>query len=464
MAGERRRRYAGLRLRIAVLAAVAVGLALTAGAVLLIGLLTSRLDRAATTAATLRSTDIAALAAGDALPATVAIPGEDTVFVQVVAGNGRIVASSENIQGEPAITARRPPVGATESFTQVVPALDDRDRMRVAAVTVATPGDTLTVYSGENLDASEETARQVATLLVVGLPALAVFVGAVTWWAVGRALRPVRAITRTMAVITATDLHRRVPEPPGTDEIGELARTVNATLARLDTSVERQRRFVADASHELRGPLAAVRADLEISTTHPAVSDWTTVATDVLGDVERLQQLTDDLLLLARLDAERPPDRERVDLVEIVAAAAGDLQRDDLTVDVAGLGAQAIVAGDRNQLHRLARNLLGNAERHAHRWMRVAVERHTSCVLLEVSDDGEGIPPGERDRVFERFVRLDDARTRDAGGSGLGLAIVHDVAAAHGGHATITGSERGGARVVVEFPSRGDGDSDSELS
>ncbi|MEP7113372.1 MAG: HAMP domain-containing sensor histidine kinase, partial [Ilumatobacteraceae bacterium] len=434
----------GLRVRIAAVACVTVGVALTIGAMLLVATLRGRLDNAATTAASLRARDIAALAEAGALPRQLALPGEETAFVQVIDQAGSVVASTENIAGEPAISTARPTGTNALELTIPIPPLDQRS-MRVIVINAHTDAGTLTVYAGENLDSADRTTSAIVTVLVVGLPMLVLIVAAVTWWAVGRTLRPVRDITSTMADITTSDLHRRVEVPSARDEIGQLATTVNATLARLDISVEQQRRFVADASHELRGPLAALRADLEISLTHPERTTWQNVARDTLGDVDRLQDLTDDLLVLARIDNELPRPHGPVDLTVMVADALQGVRRRDIQVTTLGLDSPAIIDGDEFQLQRMVRNLVHNAQEHATSQVNIAVRNTTGTVRLTVADDGPGIPSADRHQIFERFVRLDTARTRDSGGTGLGLAIVHEVVTNHHGTITITDTNPHGA-------------------
>jgi len=455
MRTDRLRGRIGLRLRIAALAAVAVGVALAVGAVFLVGLLRSRLDDAATTAAHLRATDIAALARSDSLPKRLALPGEESAFVQIVGADGSVVASSENIEGEPRVSERRPSGEGPLVFTTTVRALSDHEHARLRIVALNTTigdGSVVTVFAGEGLERTEETVSEISTVLLAGVPILVVLVGAVTWWAVGRTLRPVRRISKTMDEITASDLHRRVPKPTTNDEIGQLAHSVNETLSRLDASVDRQRRFVADASHELRGPLASLRADLEISVMHPNETSWPVVARDTLTDVERLEHLTEDLLLLARIDANPTRQHVRVNLAEITARAVAAIRRTDVTVTTLGLDQEVTVDGDRDQLHRMVRNLLHNAESHTRSQIDVAIRCHTGSVILAIGDDGPGVPRGDRTRVFERFVRLDEARTRDAGGTGLGLAIAHDVAELHHGTIRFEESARSGALLIVELP------------
>lgn len=281
---------------------------------------------------------------------------------------------------------------------------------------------------------------------------LVLFVAALTWLLVGRALRPVAAIREEFTEITERDLHRRVPVPRAHDEISRLARTMNATLDRLYRSMTRQRQFVADASHELRNPIAAVRAQLELALARPSRTDWPSAVHKALQDTERLQAVASDLLLLARLDAQEAPPRSPVDLV---ALAAEEVRRHPGTVG-AGDGdvRSAVVHGSRVQLSRLLTNLTENARRHARTTVSVGVGVRDGMVELSVDDDGPGVPEPDRERVFERFTRLDDARARQDGGTGLGLAIAKDIAHAHGGTLTIHSSARGGARVLLRLPHR----------
>ena len=442
----------GLRPRIAIVAALAVGVALAIGASVLLALVRSRLDDAATTAATLRARDIASLATAGTLPRHLALPGEESALVQVVDTNGTVIASTENIDGEPAISARRPPGAAAVAFTMLVPALNDSNDMRVIALPATIAGRPVTVYAGESLGRAEQTIDSITAALLLGLPAVVAVVAGVTWWGVDHTLRPVRAITTTMAEITTNDLHRRVPTALTNDEIGQLATTVNRTLERLDSSVERQKRFVADASHELRGPLAALRADLEISVTHPQRTNWMTVANDILSDVERLQRMTEDLLTLARTDIELAPAFEPVDVANITRRLVIDIHRPGLTTAVHDLDMPALLSGAEDQLHKLVRNLLHNAKEHAESRIDVTIERQPDLIRLTVADDGPGIPTADRERALEPFVRLDVARTRDTGGTGLGLAIVAGVVAAHSGSIRITDSEPHGATIIVQLP------------
>ncbi|WP_432004496.1 ATP-binding protein [Streptomyces parvus] len=322
---------------------------------------------------------------------------------------------------------------------------------RFAAVEATTPdGVTLTVYAGAPLAAEQEAVNTVRGAMLTGLPVLLVVVAGVTWLVTRRALRPVEGIRREMAAITASeDLARRVPEPGSRDEIAALARTTNETLTVLEASVERQRRFVADASHELRSPIASLRTQLEVAEAHPELLDLP----GAVADTVRLQVLAADLLLLARLDAGEKPGGGTVELGALVREEVSQRTGDRIAVAVeAPEGGAFEVNGSRGQLSRVIGNLLDNAQRHADGSVAVSVAADGRGVRVEVRDDGAGVPEDERERIFERFVRLDDARSRDDGGAGLGLAIARDVAARHGGTLTVHRAAEGGAAFRLWLP------------
>ncbi|MFE3377523.1 sensor histidine kinase [Streptomyces anulatus] len=322
---------------------------------------------------------------------------------------------------------------------------------RFAAVEATTPdGVTLTVYAGAPLAAEQEAVNTVRGAMLTGLPLLLVVVAGVTWLVTRRALRPVEGIRREMAAITASeDLARRVPEPGSRDEIAALARTTNETLTVLEASVERQRRFVADASHELRSPIASLRTQLEVAEAHPELLDLP----GAVADTVRLQVLAADLLLLARLDAGEKPGSATVELGALVREEVSQRTGDRIAVSVeVPQGGAFEVSGSRGQLSRVIGNLLDNAQRHAEGSVAVSVAADGRGVRVEVRDDGAGVPEDERERIFERFVRLDDARSRDDGGAGLGLAIARDVASRHGGTLTVDRAAEGGAAFRLWLP------------
>ncbi|KUO09501.1 hypothetical protein AQJ58_24355 [Streptomyces sp. DSM 15324] len=248
---------------------------------------------------------------------------------------------------------------------------------------------------------------------------------------------------------------RRVPLPRSGDEIARLVHTMNTTLGRLQTAVDEQRRFVADASHELRSPLTALRAELEIALSRPEQADWPQVVHGALGDTQRLQRLATDLLLLARFDS-GGEDRgaQTVDLADLVREeVARRHPPTHLTLQLDSALDPVLVHGHPALLTRVLGNLLDNAERHADTaiTIRLSHDPQQRQAVIEVLDDGPGIPPADRQRVFERFTRLDDARTRDTGGTGLGLAIAYHITALHRGTLKITPSLRG-AHFALHLP------------
>ncbi|MFE7302914.1 sensor histidine kinase [Streptomyces sp. NPDC057579] len=300
--------------------------------------------------------------------------------------------------------------------------------------------------------AAEDTLRSVLVLVATGVLLIVLLGALLTWVTVGRALAPVEAVRREAAEITANDLHRRLPVPPARDEISRLATTLNATLDRLDRAVTRLRTFTGDVSHELRSPLTTLRTRLELALARPDSAHWPQVAAEALEDADHLQDLVSDLLLLARLDAHHEPHHRQVDLTPLTH----DLARQPgatLPVEI-DAPSPAPVLGNAAHLTRLLTNLMENARRHAATTIQVRVAIDGHDVVLEVTDDGPGIPADDRERVFDRFTRLDDARTRQDGGTGLGLAIARSIATTHGGTLTAqapTGPQ-GGARLVLRLP------------
>jgi signal transduction histidine kinase len=378
-----------------------------------------------------------------------------------------------------AVPGMPPPSGEAQSpfTTQVDPSDEEALARRTTLVaannvfsfepqrlsrTVETPSGELTVYAAAPVDEVQENLEAVRQALWVGVPLLVAAVAAVAWHLVGRALRPVEAIRAEVAAIGGATIHRRVPLPETDDEIGRLAHTMNAMLDRLETASTRQRQFVSDASHELRSPVTAIRTDVEVALREGERADWAAVGAAVLAEEERLERLLDDLLTLASADevtgAPRRAD-ERVDVRDLVADVAARPRRVPVRWDgVDGDGPRGVVvAGRPDALARLLTNLVDNAARHAATAVDVHVDAAgsptgTPVVHLAIDDDGPGIPVADRQRIFDRFTRLDDGRARDRGGAGLGLAVVRSIAVGHRGRVWVGDSPSGGARFVVELP------------
>uniref|UniRef100_UPI00286E6301 sensor histidine kinase n=1 Tax=Nocardioides sp. TaxID=35761 RepID=UPI00286E6301 len=295
----------------------------------------------------------------------------------------------------------------------------------------------LVVLAAQSLETVEESTAVVRELLLFGYPLVLVVVGLTSYWLTGRALAPVEAIRRRVASIDATALSARVPVPAGRDEIARLAQTMNSMLGRLQTSAEAQRQFVGDASHELRSPLAAVRAAHEIHALHPETTSWPDLSAEVLSELDRVDRLVADLLLLARSDEHGLTLRRReVDLDDLVRAEAIRLRRSGV-LDIIVTAPPVRAIGDPDHLARALRNLADNATRHTHGTVELHLSATAGVATIDVIDDGEGVANDDRERIFERFARLDGSRARDSGGSGLGLPIARQIARAHGGDITV---------------------------
>ncbi|MGR4881188.1 sensor histidine kinase [Streptomyces sp. LARHCF249] len=439
------------RATVGAVAVVAAALALASFA--LLGLLEANLLRNAERDAARQAETVARLAAsGDLETMRPTLHGVE--FVQVVNARGRVLRAYPNLAGDFPLAPVKPLRPGKESHTWQTGPLGGEHRQRVVQVTTETPQGMVTVFVGTSLrdvDAADDTT---AAALAVGGPLLLATVAFVTWRVTGRALAPVEAIRAEVAGISDRDLHRRVPVPPTHDEVARLAQTMNTTLDRLESAGIRQRRFIADASHELRSPITVLRTQLEVALAVRDPELWPELISGALQDIERLQQLSSDLLLLARIDAAQPMASARLDLGAVVRDAVEARLGDRVPVRTE-LAAGIRVEGSELWLARVVTNLVDNAQRFAARRVDVVLRTtggpYGRTAVLEVTDDGPGIPPGVRERVFERFTRLDDARSRDHGGAGLGLAIARDLTAHHGGTLTAGDSPRG-ARLVVRLP------------
>ncbi len=306
-----------------------------------------------------------------------------------------------------------------------------------------------------SLGTTVQSTRATENSLFILFPLLVILVGVVVWYLTGRALRPVEKIRSQVAAISGTNLHARVHEPTSRDEIAKLGATMNEMLDRLEQSSERMRAFVSDASHELRSPIASIRAELEVSLLHPEATEMPVALAAALEEAARMQRIVDDLLTLAKIDEKvLVPKSESVDLDEMVATEARRIRAQyGKNVDTTDVHAARIV-GDRDQIFRVVRNLLDNAARYSRSRVLISLRVYDDAVELRVSDDGPGIPAEMREQIFERFHRVDEDRSRISGGSGLGLAIAASLVELHGGRLFVEegSSELGGAEFVLELP------------
>ncbi|MFF4614942.1 sensor histidine kinase [Nonomuraea jabiensis] len=385
---------------------------------------------------------------GGALPmgAAIPVPNPPVNLIQVVGPNGQILASSDAARNLPPLSDIRPtPENRVVSVMNCLPT----ECVHVTAVRVSLFADSPVVYAGRSTpDLLANRGLEVVVFIEVGV--LIGLASWATWLVTGRALRPVATMRAELDAVHAGDLSRRVTQPPGADEVAQLARSVNGTLARLERSAQQQRQFASDASHELRTPIAGLRAQLESAQLYPDDTDVEALVDSALRDTDRLEAIITDLLLLARIGSRVDVVKERVDLAELVCQELS-VRCDKVPVHVE-LAEGVVVEGVRLQLARVLTNLLDNAQRHAEHTVQVEVRRegeHTA--LLAVENDGVEIAEEDRERIFQRFTRLDAARSRDAGGTGLGLAIARDVAVAHGGQITVE-DRVGGARFVLRLP------------
>lgn len=371
------------------------------------------------------------------------------ILVQVVGPGGHVLDSTPAATGRPPVSALWPSRAIrVRDFVVCHGDWPNRECSVVEAIRATTAPDSVVVYASESLP-SFLVNGLLEALLTGAVLVLAALVAWITWHVVGRTLGPVEAIRAQLAEISDSDLSRRVPEPPGEDEIAQLARTANATLDRLERAVGRQRQFASDASHELRTPITGLRANLEDASMHPDDNDLRAVVASALRDTDRLESIVTDLLLLARIGTGGSAAQESIDLAGLAEA---EIARRTFALKICTeLSHGVTVRGVRMQFVRLLGNLLDNAERYADEVVSVEVARVDGGALLTVTDDGPGIAAADRERVFERFTRLDSARSRGTGGTGLGLAIAREIAQAHGGTLRLEDRPRG-ARFVLRLP------------
>ncbi|PPH37612.1 two-component sensor histidine kinase [Rathayibacter sp. AY1E3] len=426
-----------MRTRITAAATAVVAAAALLGSVLFVLVLSSVLASSAASAADAEAERVAALVEQGGPEAVRGSEG----LVQLVV-DGRVAAAAEDAED-------LPPLALAESDDPVTVDVDDEGPVVVAAREL---DDDSLVVVGVPDEGREEAVSTTIGLLAVAVPLLIALVAVVCAVVVGRALRPVERMREEAEAVTSSALDRRIAAPGSGDEVDRLAHTLNRMLDRLQSGQERQRRFVSDASHELRSPVAALRQTAEVALAHPDRLDSARLARTVAEESVRLGGLIEGLLLLARADEARlAVAAAPVDLDDLALGEVRRLRDSGARVDASGISPVQAVA-DEALLSRALRNLVDNAVRHRSSQLALSTRIDGAEAVLAVDDDGPGIPAAERERVLERFVRLDEGRARDAGGSGLGLAIVAGIARAHGGRVVVGDSALGGARVEVRVP------------
>ncbi|MEO6879483.1 MAG: HAMP domain-containing sensor histidine kinase, partial [Mycobacteriaceae bacterium] len=376
-------------------------------------------------------------------------PSGGATLVQVVGADGRVLAATPGSTGPGLVDPGQ--LGSAGTVSTFHPEKISPE-LRVAAETVPATTPPLTAIAAVEQQPITNTLSVVAALLAGGVPVVVLVVAGATYVLVDRSLRPVEQMRRSASAISTADLSDRLPVPQTRDEVARLATTLNAMLDRVEAGHGAQRRFVGDASHELRSPLATLTTALEVGARNPDFLDHELLTDRLLPEAVRMQHLIDDLLLLARADERGLPLRTvDVDLDDILDTEAARLRAAPGPA-VSVHTSPTRVRGDSEQLTRAIRNLVDNAARHARQSVTLHCSTDGDLVQVVVADDGPGIEVEQRHRVLERFVRLDDGRARSAGGSGLGLAIVAEIVAAHGGDVRIGASRDGGAEVTLTLP------------
>lgn len=494
-----------VRFKITLAAVLVVGIALFTASEILFSALHSQLEASVVSLTKTQEAAAVSLVESGTISNPLPLPRSD-IAVQVIDQNNQVVASTANIAGQGSLLTSFDSPKREVSFIPTPGDLplgntDESDRRSVLVTTLVTSvkgGTNLVVVNDSiqptltlgpsvksdgasdlasgtqggvfsktyhsnfrvvavaSLATVDQSSVTVVRVITVVFPLLLVVVALLVILLTSRALKPVERINQEVDAITGSNLHNRVSVPPSKDEISRLAVTMNEMLERLDSSAERSKRFVADASHELRSPLSVIQTELEVALLHPETTDWQRTSADALEESRRMQRIVEDLLMLAKADSGKILVHTLlpVDLDELVLAEASRLRLSGaLIVDTRSVSGGRVM-GDPHYLLRVVRNLSNNAARHAATRVSFAVFESNDMVHLEVGDDGKGVPEALREKIFERFTRLDEARSRDDGGSGLGLSIVRTIVEAHGGSVSVTENHDGssGARFVVILP------------
>ena len=448
----RRLRDASVALRISAVSALVLTVAVAVGIVAFRSALHRAQLQTLDVSIDAQVTNLRELAADGPVPVRLTTERDSPLFCQIVSAAGKVLGASANVSDmELMVSPTSPVMGYGEVHrirTQV-----DRVDVRLTKVGVTTtdgPAWILVAAPTKNLREAEASLNR---QLRVGGPLLILLGTFGIGFVARRALRPVDVLRSQVDAIRSTDLAARVSEPQAADEVGRLARTMNGLLDRVEESHDRQSRFVSDASHELRSPLATVRTRLEVALRAPEKTDWRSVAEASLRQTSRMERLVDDLLVLARTDTTHVAPSVVVDLDEVIAEEVGYLRTvSRVALDTSQVSAGRVI-GRADDLRRVIVNLTSNAIHHAASKVQITLRTIDGHVELFVDDDGPGVPISERDRIFDRFTQLDESRARvGATGAGLGLAIVADVVHHHQGSVCAIDSPLGGARFAMTLP------------
>jgi signal transduction histidine kinase len=440
-----------LRTRATVLGGLVFAVLLGVGAFLLVATLDSRLTASSDQVDRARLRELLQLAGSGDLPETLRNV-HDNAMAQVVGPDGEVLATSANLAGHPAV-ADLPATGTPALATLEAPDEEELETYRVWYASGENGAGPVTVYVGSSLENVDEATSALRRTLWIGVPLTVAVLGLVIWLLIGRVLARLDRIRAEVDLISEASLDRRVADDGAGDEVGRLARTMNAMLGRLEASARRQRDFVADVSHDLQSPLTGQRTTLELALASPGQTDLRTLCAEMLGATSEMERLVGDLLVLASVDAGQSIEPTLFDLDELVLEEATRLRTvTEVRIETRRVSAAPAFAhpGD---VRRVVRNLLENAVAHASEVVEVVVGVDAERATLDVVDDGPGIDPEDRDQVFERFYRADAARSRGAG-SGLGLAIARGLAERAGGDVRVLDSVAG-AHLRLTLPTSG---------
>ena len=453
----------GVRARATLVSVAVVGAVLLLGLFVLADRTESRLKDSIVSATETRAIDVAALAAAGGLGEDVATLSSNQL-IQVIEQR-RVVAASPGLEGIAPLSGIDVAPGMTErievaeavfdAVEEQAQFIEDESPYVVIAAGYESPNGPGVVLVASSLSPAEAAVNALRPLLWIGFPITLAAVGATVWLLTGWALHPVEAMREEADAISAAALSRRLPVPESKDEVRRLADTLNRMLDRLEAASISQRQFVSDASHELKTPLATMRTMIEVAEDDPDFAAWPDLLAGLKREDERIDGLVSDLLTLARYDEGAVGgSRQEVDLDQVLGRVADRTARaaPDVAVDTSGIE-PARVLGNAAALERLFWNLSLNAALYSDSRVELSCYQVGEIVVVQVADDGPGIAPADRERVFERFVRLDESRGRNEGGTGLGLPVARAVARSHGGDVRVVDSSRG-TTIEVRLPSR----------
>ncbi len=453
----------GVRARSVLVAVVVVVVAMLVGGTGLVLALQSSLEQSVEATGRARAAEIVSRITTDGVEATVATLSDQSrtdAVTLVLDAQGAVVGSSR--RGETvALSTQRPAVGAYTSVEQDIDTLDEGGEWKVVTTALQSSEQTYYVQVAVPIRIQRDTVQTVTVLLLAGTPLLLAAVAVAVWVLVGRALRSVERIRTTVAEIDARALTARLDVPQTRDEIAALAQTMNDLLDRLQASDRAQRAFVSDASHELRSPLATLSTAAELAGRTEDAAVRTRLLDTMNAELARMRELVGNLMTLARAESHEattgPVDVDLDDLVDHEARRLRTTSRLEVQTRIEPLRVRA-------ELTRVAqplRNLVDNAERHAADRIALTLTRQGDEAVIWVDNDGPEVDPADRERIFERFVRLDVSRSRDAGGSGLGLAIARAGLASQGADVRVADHPDAWCRFEIRLPLDRDGDDPS---